>query len=110
PDAEYIFISYGAPTRTVRQLMADVPETYGHLNLRIVWPFPDESLLAFKNAKAFIIPEMNLGQIAKEVRQYTNIPIVTVPKLGGALHTPAELKKAADVAKTVTKPMTEVRL
>ena len=110
PDAELVFISYGAPTRTVRQLLHDVPDTYGHLNLRIVWPFPDESLLAFKNAKAFIIPEMNLGQIAKEVRQHTNIPIVVVPKLGGALHTPAELLKAAEVAKTVKKPVTEVCL
>jgi len=110
PDAELVFISYGAPTRTVRQLIADVPDTYGHLNLRIVWPFPDESLLAFKNAKAFIIPEMNLGQIAKEVRQYTNIPIVVVPKLGGSLHTPAELLKAAEIAKTVKKPVTEVCL
>lgn len=110
PDAELVFISYGAPTRTVRQLLHDVPDTYGHLNLRIVWPFPDESLLAFKNVKAFIIPEMNLGQMAKEVRQYTNVPIVTVPKLGGALHTPAELQKAAEIAKTVKKPVTEVCL
>lgn len=110
PDAELVFISYGAPTRTVRQLLHDIPDTYGHLNLRIVWPFPDESLLAFKNAKAFIIPEMNLGQIAKEVRQHTNIPIVFVPKLGGALHTPAELLKAAEIAKTVKKPVTEVCL
>ncbi len=110
PDAELVFISYGAPTRTVRQLISDVPDTYGHLNLRIVWPFPDESLFVFKNAKAFIIPEMNLGQIAKEVRHYTNIPIVIVPKLGGALHTPAELLKAVEVAKTVKKPVTEVCL
>jgi 2-oxoglutarate ferredoxin oxidoreductase subunit alpha len=110
PDAEIVFISYGAPTRTVRQLMVDIPNTYGHLNLRIVWPFPDETLLAFKNAKAFIVPEMNLGQIAKEVRQYTNVPIVTVAKLGGALHTTTELLKAVEVAKTATKPMTEVRL
>ncbi len=53
---------------------------------------------------------MNLGQIAKEVRQHTNIPIVFVPKLGGALHTPAELLKAAEIAKTVKKPVTEVCL
>ncbi|HJJ40869.1 MAG TPA: 2-oxoacid:acceptor oxidoreductase subunit alpha, partial [Methanocorpusculum sp.] len=76
PEAEIVFISYGAPTRTVRQLLADEPDTYGHLNLRIVWPFPDHCLDAFENAKAFIVPEMNLGQIAKEIRQYTNGKIV----------------------------------
>lgn len=110
PDADIVFISYGAPTRTVRQLLADEPDKFGHLNLRIVWPFPDHCLEMFSNAKAFIIPEMNLGQIAKEVRQYTNVPLVTVAKLGGALHTVDELRKAVDVSKTATRPVTEVRL
>ena len=110
PNAEIVFISYGAPTRTVRQLLADEPGKYGHLNLRIVWPFPDHCLEQFTNAKAFVVPEMNLGQIAKEVRQYTNVKIITAPKLGGALHTVDELKTAAKAAETATRPVTEVRL
>lgn len=110
PDAEIVFISYGAPTRTVRQLLSDRPNEFGHMNMRIVWPFPDAELEKFKNVKAFIFPEMNLGQMAKELRQYTNVPIVTVAKLGGALHTTEELLKAVDVAKTANKPITEVRL
>ncbi len=110
PDAEIVFISYGAPTRAVQQLLADYPGIYGHLNLRIVWPFPDAKLREFPNVKAFVVPEMNLGQIAREIRQHTNTPIVTVPRLGGALHTVAELKTAADVAATATAPVTEVIL
>ncbi len=110
-DAEIVFISYGAPTRTVRQLNADEGNIYGHLNLRCVWPFPNHVLKEFTNAKVFIIPEMNTGQIAKEIRQYTNVPLVTAGKLGGALHTTEELKKAVDVAKgKLTQPVTEVRL
>ncbi|HJJ33570.1 MAG TPA: 2-oxoacid:acceptor oxidoreductase subunit alpha, partial [Methanocorpusculum sp.] len=61
----------------------------------------------------FIIPEMSLGQIAKEVGQYTNIPIVTAAKLGGALHTADELRRAVSAAKDAVKsgkPVTEVRL
>lgn len=108
PAAAIVFISYGAPTRAVQQLLADYPGTYGHLNLRIVWPFPDAKLAEFPNVKAFVVPEMNLGQMAREVRMHTNTPIVTVPKLGGALHTVTELKHAADVAETATASLTEV--
>ncbi|MDV0441507.1 2-oxoacid:acceptor oxidoreductase subunit alpha [Methanorbis furvi] len=110
PDAEIVFISYGAPTRAVQQLLADYPGIYGHLNLRIVWPFPDAKLGEFGAAKAFVVPEMNLGQMAREVRMHTNVPIVTAAKLGGALHTVAELKHAADVAATAKAPVTEVVL
>ena len=53
---------------------------------------------------------MNLGQIAREVRMHTNVPVVTAPKLGGALHTIDELKYAADVAETATGTFTEVLL
>lgn len=109
PDAEIVFISYGAPTRAVQQLLADHPGAFGHLNLRVVWPFPDAKLREFSRVKAFVMPEMNLGQMAREVRQHTNVPIVTVPKLGGALHTVADLLQAADVAKSATAPITEVR-
>ena len=110
PDAAIVFISYGAPTRAVQQLLADHPGVYGHLNLRIVWPFPDAKLSEFHAVKAFVVPEMNLGQIAREVRMHTNVPVVTAPKLGGALHTVDELKHAADVAETATGTFTEVLL
>lgn len=113
PDAKIVFISYGAPTRTVRQLNYEEGNTFGHLNMRSVWPFPADALSAFSGAEVFIIPEMNLGQIAKEVRQHTNVPIVTVAKLGGALHTADELRCAVSAAKDAVKsgkPVTEVRL
>ena len=113
PDAEIVFVSYGAPTRTVQQLNHDEGGKYGHLNIRSVWPFPDEALAKFTQASVFIIPEMNLGQIAKEVRQYTNTPIITVPKLGGYLHTAADLRAVVDMVPKILasrRPVTEVRL
>ncbi|NYT05820.1 MAG: 2-oxoacid:acceptor oxidoreductase subunit alpha [Methanomicrobiales archaeon] len=90
--AEIVFITYGPTTRTVRQLLHDRPEAgIGHLQLRIVWPFPEKVLQAFPKARAFIVPEMNLGQIAREIQRHTCVPVVSVPKLGGELHTPDEL-------------------
>ncbi|HDR72765.1 MAG TPA: 2-oxoacid:acceptor oxidoreductase subunit alpha [Methanoculleus sp.] len=93
PDAETVFVTYGPPTRSVKQVMHDQPdEGVGHLHLRIVWPFPERLLRLFTNAKTFIVPEMNMGQVAREVERHTDLPVISVPKLGGELHTPGELR------------------
>jgi 2-oxoglutarate ferredoxin oxidoreductase subunit alpha len=97
PDAEMVFVTYGPPTRTVKQVMHDHPDKrVGHLHLRIVWPFPERLLKLFTNAKTFIVPELNLGQIAREVERHTDLPVISVPKLGGELHTPDELRKVLE--------------
>lgn len=92
PDAEFIFICYGAPVRTVREVVSKKQTTgTGYLHIRIVWPFPEELLTKFPCVKAFIVPEMNLGMISREIERYTDIPVISVPKIGGELHTPDEL-------------------
>ncbi len=95
PDAETVIITYGPPTRTVQQILHDRPdEKIGHLQLRIVWPFPEQVLNTFENAGTFIVPELNMGQIAREIQRHTDRKVVSVPKLGGELHTPAEINRA----------------
>jgi len=92
PDAEQVFVAYGGPVRTVMQVMHDKKEAnIGFLRLRTVWPFPEKALAKFKNAKRFLVPEMNLGQIAREIERHVKVPVTSIPKLGGDLHTPAEL-------------------
>ena len=98
PDAETVFISYGAPARSVQQVLHDQNNPdIGHLRLKLVWPFPESALRIFKNAKTFLVPELNLGQIAREVQRHTCNEVIMLPKLGGALHTPAELTSAVEV-------------
>lgn len=100
PDAEVVFVSYGAPSRSVHQLMHDLQDpNIGHLRLRVVWPFPEWALGHFKNARTFIVPEMNLGQMARELDRHVDQPVIRVPRLGGALHTPEELKATFEVTK-----------
>ena len=95
PDAEQVFIAYGAPVRTVQQVIHDHPDRkIGFLRVRTVWPFPAHALALFKNARRFIVPELNLGQIAREIERHTKVPVTSVPKLGGELHTPGELYAA----------------
>jgi 2-oxoglutarate ferredoxin oxidoreductase subunit alpha len=40
---------------------------------------------------------MNLGQIAREIERHAEVPVVSLPKLGGELHTPAELAASLGV-------------
>jgi 2-oxoglutarate ferredoxin oxidoreductase subunit alpha len=93
PDARTVFISYGAPARTVQQVMHDLssPEI-GHLRLKVVWPFPEEALSRFPDAEVFLVPEMNLGQMAREIDRHTDQRVIPIPKLGGDLHLPDELR------------------
>lgn len=97
PDAEVVFISYGAPVRAVAQAIHDMDdERVGHLRLRVVWPFPDFALALFKSARVFLMPELNLGQMAREAARHTNVPVVSIPEIGGELHTPDRLIALAE--------------
>jgi len=92
PDAEEVFIAYGAPVRAVQQVLHDNPgKNIGFLQIRTVWPFPDFALKQFKNARRFLVPELNFGQIAREIERHVKVPVVSIPKLGGDLHFPQEL-------------------
>ncbi|MFA7563082.1 MAG: 2-oxoacid:acceptor oxidoreductase subunit alpha [Methanoculleus sp.] len=96
-DAETVFVTYGPPSRTVEQVMRDRPDdTIGHLRLRVVWPFPEFALREFPNAKVFLMPELNMGQMVREVERHVDQPVVSLPKIGGELHTPAELVRALE--------------
>jgi 2-oxoglutarate ferredoxin oxidoreductase subunit alpha len=97
PDASSVFIAYGAPVRTVQQVMHDNRDKdIGFLRIRMVWPFPEKALAGFKNVRHFFVPEMNLGQIAREIERHVKVPVISIPKLGGELHTPAELIAALE--------------
>ena len=87
----------GLPSGTVQQVMHDHPhDNIGFLRIRTVWPFPEFALGEFKNARHFLVPEMNLGQIAREIERHTKVPVTSLPKLGGELHTPSELLAALE--------------
>ena len=100
PGAEQVFIAYGAPVRTVQQVLHDrLNDNIGFLRLRTVWPFPEKALARFKNVKQFFVPELNLGQMAREIERHVRVPVVSLPKLGGNLHTPEELESALEEAR-----------
>ncbi len=101
-DAEVVVVTYGSPVRpsmqAVRQARAAGIKA-GLLKLRVVWPFPDRVIAEIAaSAKRILVPEMNVGKIVREVERaaHGKADVVALPKLGGVLHTPAEILAAIE--------------
>lgn len=72
-DAEVVVVSYGTTARAARAAVekarADGVKA-GLFKLITVWPFPEKRIAALaKKVKAFVVPEMNFGQIVGEVER-----------------------------------------
>jgi 2-oxoglutarate ferredoxin oxidoreductase subunit alpha len=105
-DAEYTIITFGCSTRSALEAMhsaRDRGKRAGVLELITLWPFASDRVKeACRNAKAVIVPEMNLGQVIREVQRAVkrDIPIVGVNKVDSRSITPMEiLGKIEEVAK-----------
>ncbi len=65
------------------------------LRLITIWPFPEEAVKRLADrVETILVPEMNLGQLAREVERYTSAPVVPVSKIGGVAHTVDEILEA----------------
>ena len=89
PDsAKWGIISYGSTSRSVDELMANEKTRLDlrSLRLRTVWPFPDQAVREFsKSVDNKLVPEMNLGQLSREVSRVVRDSTTIVPlnKIGG---------------------------
>ena len=72
-DADVVVVSYGISARTSLWPIQQAREEgirVGYLRLITVWPFPEEKIRDLsKQVKAFIVPEINMGQIKYEVER-----------------------------------------
>ncbi|MFW9906957.1 MAG: 2-oxoacid:acceptor oxidoreductase subunit alpha [Candidatus Thorarchaeota archaeon] len=97
--AEWGIISFGSTSRTVDELMT-TGERVKSLRLRTMWPFPDEIVRKFSGqVEKILVPELNLGQLSKEVLRVVKDSIVVVPlnKIGGGrMIEPNELVEAME--------------
>jgi len=72
-DADIVVVSYGITSRdalrAVQQARAEGIKV-GSLRLITVWPFPEKRIAALaRKIEAFVVPEMNYGQIFFEVER-----------------------------------------
>jgi 2-oxoglutarate ferredoxin oxidoreductase subunit alpha len=97
-DAEIVIISYGISARVAISALRRARKNnikVGMLKLLTVWPFPEEFLEELsEQVKAFIVPELNYGQIYYEVKRCSKgKEVILVPKMGGATHEPEDIYK-----------------
>jgi 2-oxoglutarate ferredoxin oxidoreductase subunit alpha len=61
----------------------------GMLRLKTLWPFPEEAVTALgRRVKKLIIPEMNLGQVAGEVKKFCSCEVISVNQTDGEVIRP----------------------
>ena len=98
-DAEVVVVGYGITSRVVLPAVTAHRATgrrIGVLRMRTVWPFPEHRFreLAPK-VKAFVVPELNMGQMVREVERCAGATrVISVPHAGGTVHDPATISDA----------------
>jgi len=99
-DANIIVCAYGISTR-IAQFAVDMARDEGIqaglLQLITVWPFAEERIRELSlQAKAFVVPELNSGQIVLEVERCAGdrAKTILVPHMGGGVHSPKTILEA----------------
>jgi len=95
--ADVVVVTYGITSRTAIPAIDMARREgmrVGHLRLVVAWPFPEERIRALaKNVKAFVVPELNLGQMSLEVERCAAgaCRVAQVGHAGGGVHNPHDI-------------------
>lgn len=98
--AEVVVCSYGISARVALLAVKAAREEgikVGILRLVTVWPFPDQKIKEIaKKIRAFVVPELNAGQVVLEVERCAGgaAETILVPHMGGAVHDPDVILEA----------------
>ncbi len=96
-DAEVMVVSFGSTSRSAFSAVHEARARgikAGHLRLITIWPFPESRIrriIKMGNVKKFIVPEINLGQMRREVERVTSLPVIGINSAGGRMITPDEI-------------------
>ncbi|UCC60617.1 MAG: 2-oxoacid:acceptor oxidoreductase subunit alpha [Dehalococcoidia bacterium] len=105
-DAEVIVCAYGISARIARLAVQQAREEsvrVGLLRLITVWPFAEDRIRELaQQVKAFVVPEINYGQIVLEVERCAagKARTLLVEHMGGSVHNPQTI---LDAIKKVAK-------
>ena len=75
----------------------------GLLKLKTLFPFPKPAVVRLaRQAKAMVVPEMNMGQMSREVKRVNQglTRVRTVNRIDGQIITPSQILKAIQQAAT----------
>ena len=106
-DAEVVLISYGITSRVAVKAVQKARTAgikVGTMRLITVWPFPEKRVKELAGRiNAFVVPEINYGQIVYEVERCAGrqVPAVGVPHCGGWVHDPDDSSKHGCLTRAV---------
>jgi len=98
--ADVVVVSYGITSRVAYRAVQSARKAglkVGIFRLITVWPFPEKRLAELaQTVKAFVVPELNLGQIVLEVERVSagRAAAIPVSHAGGWVHDPENILKA----------------
>jgi len=100
-DADIAVVAYGISSRPAKRavkLARARGVRAGMLRMRTLWPFPEEAIAALAGrVKAFVVPEINMGQMALEVQRAAagRAPVKHIG-CSGRIHLPEEVLAAIE--------------
>ncbi len=105
-DAEVVVVSYGCSARTAREVVDQARRKgrkVGLLRLVTLWPFAESRIRQLAGGgriKAFVVAEINSGQIAFEVERCAEgrVPTILAGFMGGRIFAPEELSPVVEEA------------
>ena len=96
-DAEITVIAYGCVARSAKRAVGEARENgikAGLLKLNTLWPFMRDAVeQVARTSKVLLVPEMNMGQISREVKRVNEgkAVVATLNKVDGTIITPEEI-------------------
>lgn len=106
-DAELAIVAYGITSRpamsTVNMLRKEGLKA-GLLSLKTLWPFPDHLIRELAGrVETIVVPELNLGQLVREIARGTQgmCSVVPVNRVDGHLLTPEQIASGAQSREAV---------
>ena len=98
--AEVVVVSYGITSRVAQRAIQMARERgirVGKFRLIQAWPFPERHIRDLApRVKAFVVPELNLGQMVREVERAAagKAKVIPVGHAGGGVHHPEAILNA----------------
>lgn len=94
-DAERLVVAYGSVARSALWAVQEARQQgqrVGLLRLKSLWPFPDEVVTRYAyGCREVVVPEMNLGQVVREVERCTAAQVTPLPQTNGEIIDPRRI-------------------
>ncbi|GAB6175679.1 2-oxoacid:acceptor oxidoreductase subunit alpha [Desulfobaculum senezii] len=96
-DADTVVVAYGSVARSAHLAVTQAREQgirAGLLKLGTLFPFPRSAVEhQMRTCKRIIVPEMNMGQMSREVKRVNNgrVDVATINRIDGSIITPAQI-------------------